>query len=246
MHRQLTARAVVLGGCAAVAVTALPSLSCKDDTDAKIQAAISDHAAILCDHLFSCCTPTELAELPFVDDHAPPTHDGCVAFHTKNGQTYIADTNAEQAAGRVALHVDESSACADRIRELSCTDFHATLAQIHVADAFSLCTSAIVEPLVDDGGPCKLYLDCRSGYCETPPDGSGSDAGADVRGTCKPIPRVGQKCPGGACAPGARCDPATAACVALVGAGHACEIDAECASGACTNGKCISPGRCGG
>ena len=240
MLRELT----ILAGSTAVGVMAF---ACKDDTDAKIQAAISDHAAILCAQLFTCCTPTELQQLPFVDDHNPPTQDGCVAFHTQNGQSYVASTNAEEAAGRVAIHVDESSGCADRTRGLSCADFHAALVQLHVADAFSLCTSAIVEPLVDDGGPCKLYLDCKSGYCETPSGGATSaDAGADALGTCKPLPAIGQKCPGGACASGARCDPSTAACVRLVGSGGACQIDAECASGACNGGTCVSPGRCGG
>jgi hypothetical protein len=242
--RELTVRAVVLAGCALATVTAL---SCKDDTDAKIQAAISDHAAILCERLFFCCTTDELRQLPFVDDHAPPTHDGCVAFHTTNGQKYLADTNAEEGAGRVALHVDQSDGCADRTRSLSCVDFHAALVEIHVADAFSLCNSAVVEPLVENGAPCKLYLDCKSGYCETPAlGGGGADAGADVLGTCKALPGVGQKCPGAACVPGARCDPATGACVALVAAGGSCQVDAECRSGACNGGKCVSPGRCGG
>src|SRR5262249_39725754 len=136
-------------------------VACKDDKDAALQRAVTDHAQILCDHFFSCCTTAELQQLAFVDEvkpPTPPTREGCVALHTRTGQGYVGDTNAEEGAGRVALHVDESEACAAETRDLSCAAFHARLVKFHLGDAFALCNSAIVEPLVANGGPCKLYL----------------------------------------------------------------------------------------
>jgi hypothetical protein len=220
-------------------------VACKTDKDKLVQQAVSDHSTILCDHLFACCTSAELADLPFVDDKTPPTHDGCVAFHTQNGQQYVGDTNAEEGAGRIAIHVEASGACADQTRALDCKDFHDRLVKVHVADAFALCNSAIVEPLVADGGQCRLYLDCTSGYCEMP-KGTAPDAGPDVLGTCKPMPKENEPCPGLQCADGLRCSSSQNKCVKLIAAGGNCLEDDECVNGACRGGKCVSPGQCGG
>jgi hypothetical protein len=220
-------------------------VACKDDKDAALQRAVTDHSQILCDHIFSCCNTAEIAQMAFVDDKKPADHDGCVALHTRTGQGYIADTDAEEAAGRVALHVDQSDACAAETRGLNCADFHARLVKVHLEDAFALCNSAIVEPLVANGGQCKLYFDCQSGYCDAPVSGK-ADGGAEVLGTCKPLPSAGQPCPGAVCADGLRCDPKTTTCTKLVATNGACQQDDECVSGSCPAGKCITPGRCGG
>jgi hypothetical protein len=234
------------GAAIALAVAVLLDACKGDDKAAEIERAVGDHAEILCERLFSCCSEAELAELAFVDEKTPPTHDGCVDFHKKTAAGYAAITNDEEGAGRVAIHIDQSGGCADSTRSLSCADFHARILRIHLGDAFALCNSAIVEALVDNGGKCKLYLDCTSGYCELPPGRPGVDAGADVFGTCKPAPKTGEHCPSGECAAGLRCDPVKTTCAPLVAKDGACQADDECASGACRGGKCASPGKCGG
>ena len=119
--------------------------------------------------------------------------------------------------------------------------------QLHVGDAFKLCTTDVVEPLVADGAKCRLYLDCKGGACELPPGTSaGADAGPEALGTCKALPKDGKPCLVDGCAEGHRCDLDKGICLRLVAVGAACDADDACASGACRGGKCVSPGRCGG
>ncbi len=66
---------------------------------------------------------------------------------------------------------------------------------------------------------------------------------------CKPLPKLGEKCPGFACAAGLSCD-ATATCVTSPGEGEACTPGASptCAAGlGCDpgTGKCAKPGGVG-
>jgi hypothetical protein len=219
--------------------------ACGDDDAGKTAAerAMEDNAVVLCDRLFSCCTPAELGALAFVDEKSPPTHEGCIAYHQKTAREYVELTNAEAAAGRVALHLDRSGACVAERRGESCSAFHARLPRLHLGDAYALCNGAVVEPLVADESRCRLYLDCKSGNCE---GASADTASPEPAGTCKPIPKDGEPCAVDGCAEGLRCDPDTTRCAPLVQKGGSCLADDACASGACRGGRCVSPGRCGG
>lgn len=220
--------------------------ACSDDDADAFDAAIGTHAQILCDKLFSCCTDAELADLAFVDDKSPPTRDGCIALHRRTGGEWLPLTRSEEAAGRVAIDLSESEGCAEETRALDCASFHARLVRIHLADVFSLCNAAIVKPNLGSGSACRIYFDCQSGFCDLPPGSAGKDAGSEPIGTCKPLPGPDQACPSEECAEDLRCNPETARCTPLVGRGGGCAADDECASGACRDGKCVSPGRCGG
>jgi hypothetical protein len=227
----------LFGACVAALVAA-----CSKDSDPNLP-VVSDNAQALCDRLFSCCTPSELEGFRFVDDHTPPTHDGCIAFHTNNGTSDLTTNAAEVAAGRIAVHLDRSSGCIATLQAASCAEFYARLVHLHVGDAFSLCNSVIVEPLVSNGGKCKVYLDCQSGYCEIPASATPDAGGAG--GTCKPAPKANEPCTS-ECGDGLRCDPTTALCQPLAPAGGDCTTPEACKSGACQSGKCVSPGKCGG
>jgi hypothetical protein len=203
-----------------------------DDPDAATLSAIDDNSKALCEKLFSCCSQSELADLSFVDTTSPPSLSGCIALHSQNGRDYKAATDAEAAAGHISVHLDRSAACVAEVRGLSCSEFHARLVRLHLGDAFGLCNPAIVEPLVDDGAACGQYFSCKGGICDT---------------NCKSFPAAGAACtPDQGCAEGMRCDPDTKTCKALVAKNGDCAYDDECASGACGNGKCVTPGRCGG
>ncbi|MBX3227608.1 MAG: hypothetical protein KIT84_14735 [Labilithrix sp.] len=208
--------------------------ACGDDPDpdAAKDAAIDANAKALCERIFSCCSEAELADLSFVDVRSPPTQEGCVALHQKNGRDYKPPTDEAVAKGRVALHLERSDACVAEVRALSCSAFHARLVRLHLGDAYGLCNPAIVEPLVADGAECASYLDCKSGSCEG--------------GACRPFPAAGEPCAPDGCAAGMRCNPDTAVCDELVAKGGDCTSDEACASGACRAGKCATPGRCGG
>lgn len=210
-------------------------VACGDDDgnpDAAKDAAIDANAKVLCNRIFSCCSQSELADLSFVDVKSPPTLDGCIALHAKNGRDYKPPTDEAAAAGKVLVHLEKSEACVAEIEKLSCSDFHARLVRLHLGDAYGLCNPAVVESLVADGKECKTYLDCKSQSCE--------------RGVCKPFPAAGQPCAPDGCAAGMRCNPDTLVCEVLVAKGEACTSDDACASGACRSGKCATPGRCGG
>jgi hypothetical protein len=218
-------------------------LACSDDEKTPSQLAVEQNAEVLCDRIFSCCTPSDLVDLAYVDEKSPPTRDGCVAFHVKTAAEYAALTDGEAKAGRVATHFDRSGTCIQEQRAESCSELYARLARIHLGDAFALCNAAVVEPLVEDGSPCKLYLDCKSGYCDL---GGQIPTDDQVLGTCKPRPTVGGPCGEGGCAEGLRCDPITSSCVPLAPRGGECVSDDACAGGACRGGVCASPGKCGG
>jgi hypothetical protein len=220
--------------------------ACSDDDNNEIELAIAEHARILCDKLFSCCTDAELADLAFVDEKSPPTRDGCIELHKKTGASWIPLTRSEESAGRLAIDLGESEACAEETRGLDCATFHARLVRIHLADAFSLCNSAVVKASAANGSACRIYFGCQSGFCDLPPGSEGKDAGSEAIGTCKPPPGPDQACPSEECAEGLRCHPETAKCTPLLGPGGTCVADDECGSGACKGGKCVSPGRCGG
>lgn len=240
----LAPRSLVVATVVVSAVTT--SAACSDDKEKTAsELAVEANAQVLCERLFSCCTPPELDALPFVDDQEPPTQEGCVAYHTKTALGFLGLTEGAAAAGRLALHVDRSNACVETIRSESCAAFHARLPRLHLADAYALCNSTVVDPLVDDEGPCTLYLDCKGGFCQTP-EGGAADGKPDAKGTCKPLPKEGLRCVVDGCAPGLRCDPDANLCVTFIEAGGACVDDNACASGACRGGKCVSPGRCGG
>ena len=209
-------------------------VACGDDEDpnAATLEAIDENSKALCERIFSCCSQSELADLSFVDTKSPPSLAGCIALHSQNGRDYKATTDAEQGAGHVAIHLERSPACVAEVRALSCSDFHARLVRVHLGDAFAMCNSAVVEPLQPDGETCTQYFACKGGICDT---------------TCKTFPAEGQACnPDQGCAEGKRCDPDTKTCKALVAKNGDCTYDDECASGACGNGKCVTPGRCGG
>jgi hypothetical protein len=236
-------------GSALAAAALVAAGACNGDEKEKTasELAAEENARVLCERLFSCCTPAELAALPFVVERPPPTLDGCVEYHTRVGLEYVAVTEAEAAAGRVALHTDRSPACVTELREATCSAFHARLRGLHVGDAFALCNPVVVEPLVEDDAACRFYLDCRGGHCALPAGaGTGADAGPEATGTCKALPPAGAACADDACAEGLRCDPDTGKCVKLGEEGDACDADDACASAACRGGKCASPGRCGG
>lgn len=210
-------------------------VACGEDEDpnAATLSAIDDNANALCEKIFSCCSEAELADLSFVDTKSPPSLAGCIALHAQNGRDYKAVTDAELAAGRIAVHLDRSAACVAEVRGLSCSDFHARLVRVHLGDAFGMCNPAVVEPLVADGAACSQYFSCRGGICDAE--------------TCKSFPTAGAACvPDQGCAEGMRCDPDSKTCKALVPKNGECTYDDECASGACGNGKCVAPGRCGG
>src|SRR5690606_35844399 len=131
----------ILVGLAAV------SPACGDDDEPTAsELAASANAQVLCERLFGCCTPPEPDPLPFVDEKKPPTQEGCVAYHTKTALGFLALTEAAASAGRVTLHVDRSAACVDAIKNESCSEFHARLPRLHLADAYALCTPDVVEP----------------------------------------------------------------------------------------------------
>lgn len=222
-----------------VLVCVLVACSSEDEKSAA-RIASEEAAVVLCDRLFACCSPTELGQLPFVDDQLPPTYEGCVDLHKRTALEYIGVTDGEVAAGRVALHLDRTSACVQTVRAETCTQFHARLRRLHLGDAYALCNADVVEPLVADEGACKLYLDCRSGSCV------GAKASADGLGKCKALPTDGQPCAVDGCATGLRCDPDEGKCTPLRGQGAECLADDACESGACRDGRCVSPGRCGG
>jgi len=214
---------------ALAAASALAFVACSgDDEDAALRSAVEDHSTILCERLFSCCTEAELGEIPFVDEKSPPTQDGCVAYHRKVGESYLPATKA--ATARIDL--GRSEACATETRSLPCADLRRRLLAIHLGDAFLLCQSAIVTAESADGAPCESYLDCASGYC--------------AARTCRPLPGTGDPCPTDECASGLRCAPTTRTCEPLVAKGGTCASDDACVSGACRDGRCVSPGLCGG
>jgi hypothetical protein len=66
--------------------------------------------------------------------------------------------------------------------------------------------------------------------------------------TCVPLPRIGEPCPGGACASEAWCAPLPpdgSICAARAPDGAQCAGDDRCASGACDNdGLCVTPPGC--
>ncbi len=225
--------------------TSLVVAACGDDEKSPAEIAAEANADVLCERLFSCCTPNELDALPFVDEKKPPTREGCVAYHAKTATSFLALTDRAAAAGRVAVHLDRSAACVEKLRAETCSEFHRRLPKLHLGDAYGLCNPDVVEPRVEDGQSCTLYLDCKGGFCETPGGGAG-DGGAETDGTCKSLPKAGERCVIDGCAPGFRCDPETTLCEAYREAGEDCVDDNACASGACRGGKCVSPGRCGG
>lgn len=209
-------------------------VACSDDDDpnAATLSAIDENAKVLCEKIFSCCSEAELADLSFVDTKSPPSLSGCIALHSQNGRDYKAATDTEATAKRISVHLDKSPACVTEVRGLSCSEFHARLVRVHLGDVFSMCNSAIVEPLLADGAQCGQYFSCKGGICD---------------GTCKSFPAIGAACtPDQGCGDGNRCDPELKTCKALVQKNGDCSNDDECASGACGNGKCVTPGRCGG
>lgn len=215
-----------------VGVVAVPACSDDEDPNAATFEAIDENSKALCEKIFSCCSQAELADLSFVDTKTPPSLAGCIALHSQNGRDYKAATEAEQAAGRVSIHLDRSAACVAEVRGLSCSAFHTRLVRVHLGDAFGMCNAAVVEPLVADGADCGQYFSCKGGVCDT---------------KCKAFPAAGQACvPDQGCAEGMRCDPDAKICKALVPKNGDCSYDDECASGACGTGKCVTPGRCGG
>jgi hypothetical protein len=208
--------------------------ACSDDHEKTAsEIAVEENSALLCDRLFDCCTPQELDALPFIDEQRPPTHEGCVAYHTKTGREYLPKTEGEAGQGHLAVHPEASAECIKQLREESCSEFSHRLLRLHVADAFALCNETVVEPLRDDGEPCGLYLSCKDGYCDN--------------GTCKALPKAGEACtPDPGCSKDMRCDPNALRCAAYGEAGDDCTDDGACFSGMCSEGKCITPGRCGG
>ncbi len=241
MLRALTSLIVTAFALVALAST---HAGCSDDEKSASEKAAEANAELLCDRLFSCCAEAELMALPFVSEDSPPSRAGCVELHRKTALEYLGITEAEGAAGRLAIHLDENEACASEIEGESCSAFHARLRRLHVGDAYALCNPAVVEPLVPNGEPCRIFLACKSGYCELPP---GVDAGAQPSGVCKSLPASGERCrPEDGCRDGGRCDPDTLVCEPLGSTGAPCVVDDACASGACRDGQCVSPGRCGG
>jgi hypothetical protein len=227
-------RPLSLGACAL-----LVGVACSDDEKSASEIAAEDNAALLCNRLFACCAESELAALPFVADDSPPTREGCLALHRRTALEYVAVTESEETEGRIALHVDRSASCVADLGRESCADFHVRLRRLHVGDAYALCNPAIVEPLVEDGRPCRLYLGCRSGYCQ--------GASNEDEGTCAPLPIDGEPCRVvDGCAGDLHCDADALRCKPLVPTGDPCVVDEECSSGACRDRRCASPGRCGG
>ena len=93
------------------------------------------------------------------------------------------------------------------------------------------------------GGPCSFGFPnaCPSDeYCLLKE--------ASVNGTCNKLPVLGETCLPDAAAFGIKCAPGLLcpgeSCVEVGRLGDACETKADCASGVCTDAKCVAPGLC--
>ncbi len=197
----------------------------------------------LCHRFFACCTAAEVtAAFPSAD---PPVTDAasCEAFVGMLAGFQASSMDSAVAAGQMTWDPVAASACLADIGGASCPAF-ARVASATEIFALSLC--AAHRPLagtVADGAPCTDFLStggasCKSGYCEQ----SGSDDQPVY--TCKPMPALGQACPGYVCAAGAFCDGGT--CRAPRSDGQGCDAPEQCASHGCVAGICAAPNTCDG
>ncbi len=91
----------------------------------------------------------------------------------------------------------------------------------------------VCKPRVEDGKPCPYPTACK-------------ETALCTGGTCQPLPDVGEEClngvpgAGGYCRSKSVCDPVTLVCGPGLEVGEACRDSAECSSGLCDDGECIS------
>lgn len=166
---------------------------------------MQESARSTCALLFECC---EVSRFETVAEC-----EAQIATELEAGLTLV---NASVDAGRIRYDGDAARTCFDGT---TCTEG---------PDA---CT-AILVPLVEDGGECANSAECISRNCVIGAAG----------GTCQGTPGEGEACTT-ACASGLYCDvlnpPST--CMPQRAPGQTCESALQCASLACTDGICEAP-----
>jgi len=141
----------------------------------------------------------------------PITLRACNVFIGKKGEGAACDRNSECAQS------------ADPNTYVSCSDQTKTCKKLTIAKQGDGCDPA-------NGTPCDVGL-----YCDAP--------ALMTAGTCKTATPAGQACQRPAltnpeCGLGSYCDQTTATCTSGKTAGESCTLANECASAACTSGKC--------
>ena len=85
----------------------------KDGVDAR--AACEDAQANICERIYACYTPAELAELGF-----PSNEAACVTM-LQGAQGCAQQTEANACTGNEKFHADQADLCIDQISGLSCS-----------------------------------------------------------------------------------------------------------------------------
>ncbi len=178
-------------------------------------------AQALCDGVFRCCKPADLAF---------PDRATCESDMADSIASGLADVLRALAKRRAAYDPASAGACVDRLRGAGCREIGALLAG-DVTSTVPGCES-IVQGKVATKGVCDSDLDCVAGhFC-----GDG----------CTRFPTAGQRCPDGRCAAGLFCSfNARETCVAKLPDGSPCDSTDECASGNCVFNPRSGRGVCG-
>jgi len=192
-----------------------------------------------CDRWAACCTAEEFMDQTL----GAQTEEECVDLYAGLLDSLLIPPlldSIEQ--GRVVYHADRMGTCIELVRTLSCTQ----LAELN--DSGSPWGAECQDPFegqVGADGACANDWDCVSEYCS----GDATDFEGNITfGVCITAPTEGLPCDDFECADGFFCDSSgkVPTCLALLVDGSNCELEDECASGACEGGFCGAPTVCDG
>jgi len=132
-------------------------------------------AEVVCEKVFSCCTPEQRARNPLITNQA-----GCSALVAALLSDSIAPTMAAMAAGRASYEPDVLAGCLRDYQMSSCADLEIDGG----LSAYAACP--FIKPLVAPGGACSNDIECIDGRC---PNGT-----ATMAATCVASKPNGQTC----------------------------------------------------
>ncbi|MBN1606702.1 MAG: hypothetical protein JW940_08710, partial [Polyangiaceae bacterium] len=213
-------------------------LTVNDDTTSfHVCRALGKSSSARCDDEADC-EPTWYCAAANVCASDADIDDDCTVDAQCPEGTYCDDTTVECTA--YAQPGDECDRTGDLVTNLA-EECGSRLCIVDPDTAPSL-TTVCSSSKLNNGQPCLLNYDCKSSLCEQADE-------ADETYTCIAGAKAGDDCDtdvttadGLTCGPGLACDPDDGTCVAQVGPGQDCEVEAG-GSGdplICTNTSCVA------
>lgn len=177
-------------------------------------------AEAICENLYSCCTPMELA------DHYSEigsTRAECITYWQKANEANFNEVKKRVEAGRMKLDGAHASLCLSEVATNCPANFNSPTCE----------EKSILIGLVLDGDECAGSTECMA-------NSTCAGTSDSMPGTCRPLRKEGEPCTDIACVDGLVCGGASTpqVCIKPKLDGQMCIGDSECVSKYCDIDVC--------